>query len=183
MGIVYIAHDHEWDKIIAIKIFQDKFLWDEDVIQKFMAEAETWIELERHTNIVFANCVSRIEGKPLLFLEYIDSGNLEQFIGKFTIEESLDFAIQFCNGMEYAYQKLGVIHRDIKPGNVMAQKDPRFRFGYAFKITDFGLVKILGNEFLNESNKVFQRVWEQFPLCLRNSFRYGLRRNFLLRER
>ena len=56
------------------------------------------------------------------------------------IEESMDFAIQFCTGMEYAYQKLGVIHRDIKPANVMVQKNPAGRFGYSFKITDFGLV-------------------------------------------
>jgi len=41
--------------------------------------------------------------------------------------------------MEYAYQELGIIHRDIKPGNVMVQKDPRFRSGYCFKVTDFGL--------------------------------------------
>ena len=170
MGIVYISYDHEWNLIIAIKTFQEKYLWNEDVIKRFMAEAETWTELERHSNIVFAPMVQRIEGKPLLFLEYIDHGNLEQFIGNFSIEESLDFAIQFCTGMEYAYQKLGVIHRDIKPANVMVQKDLRFRFGYSFKITDFGLVTVLGDKFFDESAKISTGVGtlpfmppEQFP--------------------
>jgi len=179
MGIVYIARDHEWDQIIAIKTFQDRYLWDENVIQRFMAEAETWTELERHTNIVFANCVERIEGKPLLFLEYIDSGNLDQFIGKLTIEESLDFAIQFCTGMEYAYQKLGVIHRDIKPGNVMVQKDPRFRFGYAFQITDFGLVKVFGDNFRDEFVEISTGMGtlpfmppEQFPKRIQEKFSF-----------
>ena len=181
MGIVYIAGNLEEDQIFAIKTFQDKYLWDEDVIQRFMAEAEIWTELERHTNIVFANFVRRIEGKPLLFLEYINGGNLEQFIGKLTIEESLDFAIQFCTGMEYAYQRLGVIHRDIKPGNVMVQKDPRFRFGNAFKITDFGLVKILGDEFFDESIKVSMGMGtlpfmpqEQFPKRIQEKFLFSL---------
>ena len=113
MGIVYIVHDNKWNRKFAIKTFQDKFLWDEKVIQRFMAEAETWTELERHTNIVFANFVIRVEGKPLIFLEYIDSGDLNHFIGKMGITESLDFAIQFCSGMEYVYQKNGIIHRDI----------------------------------------------------------------------
>ena len=170
MGIVYIARDHEWDRIFAIKTFQDKFIWDEVVIQRFIEEAKIWTKLERHTNIVFANFVLKIEGKPLLFLEYIDGGNLEPFIGNLTIEESLDFAIQFCTGMEYAFNKRKVIHRDIKPGNVMVQKDPRFRFGHAYKITDFGLVKVLGNEIFGGSVKVSGGIGtllfmppEQFP--------------------
>ena len=179
MGIVYIARDHEWDQFFAIKTFQEQYLWDEDAIQRFTAEAETWIELERHTNIVFANYVQKIEGKPLIFLEYIDSGDLNQFIGKLNIEESLDFAIQFCTGMEYAYQKLGVIHRDIKPGNVMVQRDPRFRFGYAYKITDFGLVKVLSEKFFDDSVTVLAGMGtlpfmspEQFPDRIQEKFQF-----------
>jgi hypothetical protein len=60
MGIVYIAHHDEWDQIFAIKTFQDKFISDNDAIQRFMGEAETWVNLERHTNIVFANFVQKI---------------------------------------------------------------------------------------------------------------------------
>ena len=177
MGIVYLTHDHESNKIFAIKTFQEKYLWDEDIIQRFMAEAETWTKLEKHTNIVYANWVQIIDGKPLLFLEYIDSGNLEQFIGTLTVEESLDFAIQFCTGMEYAYQKLGIIHNDIKPGNVMVQKDPRFKFGKAYKVTDFGLVRVLSDKFWDEFDKISNGIGtlpfmppEQFPEQIQKKF-------------
>jgi len=179
MGIVYIALDHEWDQFFAIKTFQEQYLWDEDAIQRFTAEAETWIELERHTNIVFASFIRKLEGKPLIFLEYLDCGDLNPFIGKLNIEESLDFAIQFCTGMEYAYQKLGVIHRDIKPGNVMVQRDPRFRSGYVYKITDFGLVKVLSEKLFDDSVTVLTGMGtllfmspEQFPDRIQEKFQF-----------
>ena len=179
MGIVYIALDHEWDQFFAIKTFQEQYLWDEDAIQRFTAEAETWIELERHTNIVFASFIRKLEGKPLIFLEYLDCGDLNPFIGKLNIEESLDFAIQFCTGMEYAYQKLGVIHRDIKPGNVMVQRDPRFRSGYVYKITDFGLVKVLSENLFDDSVTVLTGMGtllfmspEQFPDRIQEKFQF-----------
>jgi len=153
MGVVYIALDHEWNQHFAIKTFQDKFLWNEEIINRFMAEAETWVNLERHTNIVFANFIMKIEGKPLIFLECIDGGDLGQFVGRLDIPQALNFAIQFCTGMDYAYNKLGIIHRDIKPGNVMVARDDRFRFGYSLKVSDFGLVKTahISAEFISRS--------------------------------
>jgi tetratricopeptide (TPR) repeat protein len=141
MGIVYIAYAPLMDQSVAIKTFQDKYLWNSEVVSRFLKEAEIWVELGRHSNVVFAETVLEIEGKPMLFLEYIDCGDLNQFIGIASLEEILDIGIQFCTGMWYAYQKLGVIHRDIKPGNVMVQKDTRFKYGFSFKVTDFGLVK------------------------------------------
>lgn len=179
MGIVYIVFDREQDAMFAVKTFQDKYFWNEDIIQRFISEAETWTDLERHTNIVHSNFIFISEGKPLLFLDYIDGGDLTQFIGKLNILEALDFAIQFCTGMEYAYQNLGMIHRDIKPGNVMVQKDPRFKSGYVFKITDFGLVKALGDEFRNEFVEVSTGIGtlpfmppEQFPNGIQEKFSF-----------
>ena len=179
MGIVYAVYDHEWNRMFAFKTFQDKYIWDEDAIQRFITEAVTWTELERHTNIVFANYVLKIHGKPFLFLDYIEGGDLNQFIGKLTIEQGLDFAIQFCTGMEYAYHKLGVIHRDIKPANVLVHKDPEFRFGYCFKVTDFGLVKALGDEFQGEFVEVSTVMGtipfmppEQFPKRIQKTFSF-----------
>jgi tetratricopeptide (TPR) repeat protein len=180
MGIVYIVSDHDWsDRNYAAKTFQDKFIWDEDAIKRFIAEADTWIALERHTNIVFANFVMKIEGKPFLFLDYIYGGDLNQFIGKFSINEALDFAIQFCTGMGYAYQKCGVIHRDIKPANILVQKDPEFSSGYCFKITDFGLVKAVGDQYREEFVEVSTVMGtlpfmppEQFPKRIQEKFSF-----------
>jgi len=180
MGVVYIVYDNVWKRKLAIKTFQDRFLRDEIAILRFIAEADAWTNLERHSNIVFSNFVMRVEGQPLLFLEYVDSGDLTLFIGKLGIPESLDFAIQFCTGMEYAYQKLGVIHRDIKPGNIMVQKDPAFRSGYCFKITDFGLAKVLGSEFQETVTQISTGMGtvvfmppEQFPAEVQRRFSFS----------
>jgi tetratricopeptide (TPR) repeat protein len=180
MGVVYIVSDHDWNgRIYAAKTFQDKYIWNEEAIQRFLAEAEAWISLERHTNIVFADFVMKIEGKPFVFLDYVYGGDLNQFVGNLTIPEALDFAIQFCTGMDYAHKKLGLIHRDIKPGNVLVQKDPRFRYGYCYKITDFGLVKALGDQFEEEFIEVSTVMGslpfmppEQFPKTIQEKFSF-----------
>ena len=97
MGVVYIAREYKSNGLIAIKTFQDKFLWDNNAIQRFMAEAEVWIAIEHHANIVFANTIRIVEGKPLLFLEYVPGGDLDRFIGKIDIKNAMDFAIQFLD--------------------------------------------------------------------------------------
>ena len=151
MGSVYIAYDNEWHRMFAIKSFQEKFLWNNNIVNGFIKEAETWINLGMHTNIVRAELVEKIHGKPYIFLEYIDGGDLTSWIGKLDISQSLDFAIQVCTGMEYAYKKMGIVHRDIKPSNVMITKDR------VAKVTDFGLVKVFEDVYSSETkDKSFQ---------------------------
>ena len=147
MGSVYIAYDNEWHRMFAIKSFQEQFLWNKDITTGFVKEAETWVNLGMHTNIVQAEFVKKIHGKPYIFLEYIDGGDLTSWIGKLNIPQSLDFAIQICNGMEYAYKEVGIVHRDIKPSNVMITKD-----GVA-KVTDFGLVKVFEDAYSGETKE------------------------------
>ena len=180
MGVVYVVGDYEWNKLFAIKTFQDRFLWNKDVIDRFTKEAETWVNLERHTNIVFASFVREIEGKPYIFLEYINGGDLSQYIGKLDISHAIDFAIQLCNGMDYACKKLGVIHRDIKPQNLLITSDG------VLKVTDFGLVKAVGQMVLEEElNREVPLVscgmgtWpymppEQFPEKIQKRYRFPL---------
>lgn len=144
MGEVYIVQDKEeqyFDEYFALKTFQDKYLFNEDVKERFKIEAETWVELGEHKNIVNAKHVGEIEDKPYIFLEYIEGekNTLRRWIRpELDISKILDFSIQFCTGMDYAYNKLGVIHRDIKPENVMVTLDG------VVKISDFGLVKSFG---------------------------------------
>jgi tetratricopeptide (TPR) repeat protein len=146
MGDVYIALDTDWNQLFAIKTFKDEYLGSEEAINRFLREAETWVDLERHTNIVFANFVQEIPkkyGKPYIFLEFIDGYkryglDLRGYIGHLDIPQALDFGIQFCTGMDYALEKFpDLVHRDIKPDNVMITMDR------VAKITDFGLVKTL----------------------------------------
>ena len=157
MGIVYLCYDHEFEEPVAIKTLQERFLSDRAVIQRFKWEAEAWVRLERHPNIVqekYVGSYSEIEimhgrtvDKPYIFLEYVVGDeqygpDLTGWIwGRgLTLALTLNFAIQFCHGMIHAdnkFKEMGkpFVHRDIKPSNVMITKNK------VVKITDFGLVK------------------------------------------
>lgn len=138
MGFVYIVTDMRENKPFAVKTFQDKYLWERKIIKMFTREAEVWVRVGRHKNIVTAEFVKNIEGKPYIFLEYVDGEDLRTLLKKEPLNTivALDFAIQFCSGMLYANEKLGIIHRDVKPSNCMITSDG------ILKITDFGLVHI-----------------------------------------
>jgi tetratricopeptide (TPR) repeat protein len=147
MGVVYLCYDHESRKPIVLKTFQDMFLSKKTQIERFMWEAETWVRLEKHLNIVRAYYVEKIEDKPYILLEYVIGEEpfgpeLSSWIrGKaLNFSLSLNFAIQFCSGMLHAQKKFEAmqrpfVHRDIKPSNIMVTRDR------VVKVTDFGLVK------------------------------------------
>lgn len=71
MGIVFLCYDHDWKRPIAIKIFQDKYFTSRESVGRFMREAETWVRLEKHKNIVRANYVQNISGRPYIFLGFV----------------------------------------------------------------------------------------------------------------
>ena len=149
MGIVYIVNDLDNnDYTYAMKSFQDKFMWNDSVVKMFYHEAEIWVRLGENQNIVQAIKVEPFDGKPYIFLEYVKGTDLEAVLKKekLDLEQILDFALQFCQGMSYAYKTLGVVHQDIKPSNCMITEDG------ILKITDFGLCKIY-SEAKDENDK------------------------------
>jgi tetratricopeptide (TPR) repeat protein len=142
MGVVYVVYDHDWREPFAAKTFQDTvFRRSADAASRFEREALTWIRLERHPNIAQARFVERIEGKPLLFMEYVSGGDLAKQIGTprlvGNVPAVLRLAIQFCDGMIHARARQLVAHRDIKPANCLLTPDG------TLKITDFGLAKVV----------------------------------------
>jgi WD40 repeat protein/serine/threonine protein kinase len=137
MGYVYIANHNKWKVKLAIKSPNEMMLSDRDFFARILREANSWIELGLHPNIAYCYYVRNIDNVPHIIVEYVDGGNLRQWIedGKCVdYRVNLDLAIQFCHGMEHAHAK-GMIHRDIKPENVLMTKDG------TLKITDFGLVR------------------------------------------
>ena len=137
MGRVYIAHHKGWNVKLAIKSPNEMMLSDRNNFARVLREANSWTELGLHPNIAYCYYVRSIEDVPHIFVEYVDGGNLEQWIAEgkcIDYRVSLDLAIQFCHGMEHAHSK-EMIHRDIKPKNILMTKDG------VLKVTDFGLVR------------------------------------------
>jgi tetratricopeptide (TPR) repeat protein len=138
MGIVYIVTDLNTSKIYALKTIQRQFFWDKKIYNMFIREAEVWVRMEKHPNIVQAHFVKILGGCPIIFLEYVKGTNLEAVLIRGPLPENvvLDYAIQFCRGMDYAWNKLGIVHRDIKPSNCLITDDG------ILKISDFGLARV-----------------------------------------
>jgi len=143
MGIVYICYYRWHQKLYALKTYQDKYFTSKRVRDNFYREATLWMTLESHPNIVQAHWVHNLDGKIYVVMEYIPkdtSGRVT--LNDHLIEEkplpflrTLIWAIQFCYGMEYAHSRGVLVHRDIKPHNILITLDN------TLKITDFGLAK------------------------------------------
>ena len=140
MGVVYIVYDHDWHEVFAAKTFQERVFENSSALDLFTQEAITWINLDRHENVVQARFLEFIEGKPFLFLEYINGGDLGSLIGTPCLMDDLPqvlrLAIQFCDGMSHITSKGIKAHRDIKPQNCLVNEDR------LLKVTDFGLAKV-----------------------------------------
>jgi serine/threonine protein kinase len=138
--IVYLVHSREIPKPIVLKTFQAAE--KEYAKSRFLSEAHAWIEVGAHANIVQAHWAREIDGQIFVAAEYIEPdpegrNNLTHFLsaGTLRIETTLVWATQFCLGMDYATSKGLLVHRDIKPDNLMIDGEGRL------KITDFGLAK------------------------------------------
>ena len=141
MGIVYIVYDRKGREVFAAKTFQDEvFARNPDTGERFKKEALAWINLDRHENITEASTLHIIDGKPLLFLEYVSGGDLGRWIGTPSLIDDLPqvlrLGIQFCDGMRHVISKGIKAHRDIKPQNCLITNNG------TLKITDFGLAKV-----------------------------------------
>jgi len=142
MGAVYRVHHRGWNADLAVKYPRPTALKSEKAQQRFVREAEAWVDLGLHPNVTSCFYVREIEGLPCIFMEYVDGGSLldwEREDKARTIEGTIDLAIQVCDGMVHAHQR-GLIHRDLKPANCLMTRDG------TIKITDFGLVKWTSEE-------------------------------------
>ena len=141
-GKVYQVRHQHWALDLALKTPKAKALsvGAENIIK----EAETWVNLPLHPNIVNCYYVRTINGVPQIFSEYVDGGDLKQQINsrvlyqgdqKQILNRILDISIQFAWGLYFAH-KQDLVHQDIKPANVMLSADG------VVKITDFGLARL-----------------------------------------
>jgi WD40 repeat protein/serine/threonine protein kinase len=170
MAVVSIAFDRELQRMVAVKTPLPSVLATEDGRARFQREAESWIALGVHPNICSAYYLQEIGGMPRLFIEYVDGGDLADWLRQEerpSLEQQFDVAIQIASGLDYTHSFLwvddegvehkGVVHRDIKPANVLLTTD-----GIA-RVTDFGLVRAEGMDEPPREDDVRQQVEPKLP--------------------
>ncbi len=141
MAVVYRAYDIVEDKIVAIKILKDEFLGNKEFIRRFKNESKA-IAVLSHPNIVKVYDVSFGTKIQYIVMEYIDGITLKEFISQqktIAWKDAVYFIHQILSALQHAHGK-GVIHRDIKPQNIMLLKDG------TIKVTDFGIARFSRNE-------------------------------------
>jgi serine/threonine protein kinase len=136
MGEVYLAHDAKLDRPVAIKFLSPELAADRDRLRRFHQEARAASSLN-HPNIVVVHDTGDLDGRPYLVTEFIEGETLGRRLrqGPLPIGEVLDIGVQMTSAMAAAHAR-GLVHRDIKPDNVMVRPD-----GYV-KVLDFGLAKL-----------------------------------------
>ena len=138
MGEVYLALDLELDRTVAIKILPDAFASDQQRLQRFIQEAKAASALN-HPHILTIHEIGTTGTTRFIATEFIDGDTLRQRMrdGSLPLDEILNIAIQAVGALVAAHEA-GIIHRDIKPDNIMVRRD-----GY-IKLLDFGLAKLIG---------------------------------------
>ena len=157
MGQVYKAVDPTIGRMVAIKKVTSVFSDDPLLLKRFYREAHSTGALQ-HPNIVTVYDLGDQDGIPYLVMEYLEGDSLEKIIKEqkpFTLTEKLNIMIQACEGLGYAHQRQ-VIHRDVKPGNVVVLKDG------VVKIVDFGIAQ-LGNERFTRTGQVIGSLYYMSP--------------------
>jgi serine/threonine protein kinase len=143
-GVVLLTTDRETNQFCALKTFRDEFLADASTQEAFKKEALLWVNLEEHPFILVARWVVTFSGRLFVAMDYVAPDaegrvNLADHLrsGKpIRTERAVEWAIQFCMGMEHANAHGIRCHRDIKPANILITGNG------TLKIADFGLAAI-----------------------------------------
>ncbi|MDI1240920.1 MAG: serine/threonine-protein kinase, partial [bacterium] len=135
MGEVYLADDTKLGRKVAIKFLNEKYSKDEDLLNRFIQEAQAASALN-HPNLITVYEIGEHDGSHYMATEFIEGRTLrERMKERLTFEEALSISVQTAEALSAAHQA-GIVHRDIKPENIMVRPD-----GYV-KVLDFGLAKL-----------------------------------------
>ncbi|MCI8909245.1 MAG: Stk1 family PASTA domain-containing Ser/Thr kinase [Oscillibacter sp.] len=134
MAVVYKAKCHRLNRLVAVKILKSDLAQDDDFRRRFNAESQAVAQLS-HPNIVSVYDVSRGGDMEYIVMELIDGITLKQYMekrGQLNWRETLHFITQIIRGLSHAHSR-GIVHRDIKPQNIMVLRDG------SVKVADFGI--------------------------------------------
>ena len=144
MGEVYLAEDTKLDRRVALKILPSKFAVDKDRMSRFVREAKSASALN-HPNIITIYEINEFEDTHFIATEFVDGKTLNEYAksDSLKLKSALDAAIQVASALEAAHAA-GIIHRDIKPDNIMIRPDG------LVKLLDFGIAKLAADNYANE---------------------------------
>ena len=140
MAMVYKAYDSIDDRVVAIKILREEFASNEEFRRRFKNESKA-IAILSHPNIVKVYDVSFGDTLQYIAMEYVDGITLKEYIeqqGTLRWQEAVHFTVQILKALEHAHKK-GIIHRDIKPQNIILLQDG------TIKVADFGIARFSGS--------------------------------------
>lgn len=141
MAVVYKAYDNLEQRTVAVKILKDEYLANEEFKRRFKNESKA-IAVLSHNNIVRVFDVSYGDMLQYIVMEHVEGITLKEYVqqqGKIDIREAIYFISQILRALQHAHDK-GIVHRDVKPQNIMLQEDG------TIKVTDFGIARFSRSE-------------------------------------
>ncbi len=153
MAVVYKAHDLSAKCDVAIKILKEEYLSNEEFCRRFKNESQA-IALLNHKNIVKIYDMNNSGNLQYIVMEYIDGITLKEYIeqqGALTSKEAIHFTTQILGALQHAHEK-GIVHRDIKPQNVMLKQNGEI------KVMDFGIARFARSETRTMTDKAIGSV-------------------------
>ena len=148
---VYRAQDVALGRLVAVKALRREYVVDPSFLVRFHHEAQSAASLT-HSNIVAVYDFGQDQGRPYIVMEYVPGRDLRAMLqegGPLSVDQAVDVCLQVCAAVGYAH-RAGLVHGDIKPGNVLITPDGRA------KVVDFGLARALGESAMDEEGEL---VW------------------------
>ncbi|MBK7869130.1 MAG: serine/threonine protein kinase [Ignavibacteriales bacterium] len=163
MGTVFLAEDLQMQQEVAIKLLHMAMTTDPEIVERFKTEAKAQYKLT-HPYIVKLTRLVQNGEHYFIVMEYIEGMTLKEMLAKTGLlpeDRALPIFHKILRGLAYAHSQ-GIIHRDIKPGNIIIDKNGNP------KITDFGIAKILGDKGLTQTGTKLGTVYYMSPEQIKN---------------
>ncbi|MFM7148957.1 MAG: serine/threonine-protein kinase, partial [Gemmataceae bacterium] len=168
MGTVYLAEHRLMRRLVALKVINQRLLAQPDALTRFQKEIQAIAQLD-HPGIAVAHDAEEMDGFTILVMEYIDGLDLGRYVekhGPLPVSTACNYILQAARALQYAHER-GLIHRDIKPQNLMLTPD------FRIKLLDFGLA-VLGGKSDGESSRTPSGCETPFPGDLLTDFGQGI---------